>query len=161
MVVGISGRLEAALRRLRMRTLLDVNVLVALLDGGHLHHRLAMTWLASQARGGWASCPLTQNGCLRILSLPSYPNPQPPARVAERLAAATADRSHAFWPDSLSLLEPNRLRWDRVLSTRHITDVYLLALAVQQGGCLVTFDRSVAVDAVPGALKKHFVVLGG
>lgn len=142
-----------------MRALLDVNVLVALLDGGHLHHRVAMDWLAAHARAGWASCPLTQNGCLRILSLPTYPNPQPPARVAERLAAATADRSHAFWPDSLSLLEPERLHWERVLSTRHITDVYLLALAVEHRGCLVTFDRSVAVAAVPGALKKHLVVL--
>jgi uncharacterized protein len=143
-----------------VRALLDVNVLVALLDGGHLHHGMAMQWLSAHARNGWASCPLTQNGCLRTLSLPTYPNPQPPARIAERLAAATGDRSHEFWPDSLSLLEPNRLRWDRVLSTRHITDVYLLALAVQHGGCLVTFDRSVAVDAVPGALKRHFVVLG-
>ena len=142
-----------------MRALLDVNVLVALLDGGHLHHRVAMDWLAAHARAGWASCPLTQNGCLRILSLPTYPNPQPPARVAERLAAATADRSHAFWPDSLSLLEPDRLHWERVLSTRHITDVYLLALAVEHRGCLVTFDRSVAVAAVPGVLKKHLVVL--
>ncbi len=142
-----------------MRALLDVNVLVALLDGGHLHHRVAMDWLAAHARAGWASCPLTQNGCLRILSLPTYPNPQPPARVAERLAAATADRSHAFWPDSLSLLEPERLHWERVLSTRHITDVYLLALAVEHQGCLVTFDRSLAVAAVPGALKKHLVVL--
>jgi len=142
-----------------VRALLDVNVLVALLDGGHLHHRVAMDWLAAHARSGWASCPLTQNGCLRILSLPTYPNPQPPARVAERLAAATADRSHAFWPDSLSLLEPERLHWERVLSTRHITDVYLLALAVEHQGCLVTFDRSVAVAAVPGALKKHLVVL--
>jgi uncharacterized protein len=142
-----------------VRALLDVNVLVALLDGGHLHHRVAMDWLAAHTRAGWASCPLTQNGCLRILSLPTYPNPQPPARVAERLAAATADRSHAFWPDSLSLLEPERLHWERVLSTRHITDVYLLALAVEHQGCLVTFDRSVAVAAVPGALKKHLVVL--
>jgi uncharacterized protein len=143
-----------------VRALLDVNVLVALLDAGHLHHGAAMRWLASHERAGWASCPLTQNGCLRILSLPSYPNPQPPLRVAERLAAATGDRSHAFWPDSLSLLEPNRLRWDRVLSTRHITDVYLLALAVQQKACLVTFDRSVAIEAVPGAQAKHFVVIG-
>ncbi len=142
-----------------MRALLDVNVLVALLDGGHLHHDLAMDWLAAHARNGWASCPLTQNGCLRILSLPAYPNPQPPARVAERLAAATADRSHAFWPDSLSLLEPQRLRWEHVLSTRHITDVYLLALAVENQGCLVTFDRSLAVAAVPGAQKKQLVVL--
>jgi uncharacterized protein len=142
-----------------LRALLDVNVLVALLDGSHLHHRAAMDWLAAHARAGWASCPLTQNGCLRILSLPSYPNAQAPARVAQRLAAATADRSHMFWPDSLSLLEPDRLRWDRVLSTRHITDVYLLALAVQQGGRLVTFDRSVAVQAVAGAQAKHFVAI--
>jgi toxin-antitoxin system PIN domain toxin len=139
--------------------LLDVNVLVALLDAGHLDHRVAMDWLAAHARAGWASCPLTQNGCLRILSLPTYPNPQPPARVAERLANATADRSHAFWRESLSLLEPKRLRWERVLSTRHITDVYLLALAVANQGCLVTFDRSLAVAAVPGAQNKQLVVL--
>jgi len=143
-----------------MRALLDVNVLVALLDGGHLHHVAATQWLGSHARSGWASCPLTQNGCLRILSLPSYPNPQPPARVAQRLGGATADRSHVFWPDSLSLLGGERVRWDRVLSSRHITDVYLLALAVEHGGCFVTFDRSIAVEAVPGAQKKHLHVIG-
>ena len=142
-----------------MRGLLDVNVLVALLDAGHLHHRLAMDWLAANARLGWASCPLTQNGCLRILSLPAYPNPQPPSQIAERLARATMDRSHAFWPDSLSLLEPERLRWDRVLSARHITDVYLLALAVEYKARLVTFDRSLALDAVVGAQRKHLLVL--
>lgn len=142
-----------------MRGLLDVNVLVALLDAGHLHHRLAMEWLASNARRGWASCPLTQNGCIRILSLPAYPNTQPPSQIAERLARATIDRSHTFWPDSLSLLEPERLRWDRVLSARHITDVYLLALAVEYKARLVTFDRSLALDAVFGAQKKHLVVL--
>ncbi len=142
-----------------MRALLDVNVLVALLDGGHLHHAVAIEWLAGHARSGWASCPLTQNGCLRILSLPGYPNPQPPALVAQRLGAATKDRSHEFWPDSLSLLDRERVRWDRVLSSRHITDVYLLALAVEQGGCFVTFDRSIAVQAVPGAQSKHLHVL--
>lgn len=142
-----------------MRALLDVNVLVALLDAGHLHHAVATDWLAGRGRRGWASCPLTQNGCLRILSLPTYPNPQPPARVAEHLAAATAQRGHLFWPDSLSLLEPNRLRWDRVLSTRHITDVYLLALAVEHQGCFVTFDRSVAIDAVPKAQERHLLIL--
>lgn len=143
-----------------MRALLDVNVLVALLDGGHLHHALATDWLEAQQRRGWASCPLTQNGCLRVLSLPSYPNPQPPARVAERLAAATADTSHVFWPDELSLLDAGRLQWDRVLSSRHITDVYLLALAVHRRGTLVTLDRSIAIDAVPGARKEHLTVLG-
>ena len=143
-----------------MRALLDVNVLVALLDGGHLHHTMAMDWLAAHARQGWASCPITQNGCLRILSLPGYGNPQPPARVAERLAAATADPSHVFWPDAISLLEPGRLRWDHVLGSRQITDVYLLALAVQHQGRFVTLDRSISPASVPGAQKEHLTVLG-
>jgi len=143
-----------------VRALLDVNVLIALLDAGHLHHRSAMDWLAGHARMGWASCPLTQNGCLRVMSLPGYPNSQPTARVAEHLAAATTDASHEFWPDTLSLLEPRRLRWDRVLTSRHVTDIYLLALAVARGGRLVTFDRGISLDAVPGAQKKHLLALG-
>jgi uncharacterized protein len=140
--------------------LLDVNVLVALLDAGHLHHAAATRWLAANARGGWASCPLTQNGCLRILSLPAYPNRHPPGDVAERLGTATTQRSHEFWADDLSLLGPGRVRWDKVLSSRHITDAYLLALAVARGGRLVTLDRSIEVDAVPGAAGRHLHVLG-
>ena len=142
-----------------MRALLDVNVLVALLDASHVHHRAARDWLAAQARHGWASCPLTQNGCLRILSLPAYPNPQPTAAVAQRLGLAVADRSHAFWPDTCSLLESGRIQWDRVLSSRQITDAYLLALAAANGGRLVTFDRGIGIDAVSGAAKKHLLVL--
>lgn len=142
-----------------MRALLDVNVLVALLDAGHLHHVAATRWLATHQRMGWASCPLTQNGCLRILSLPSYPNPQPTARVAERLALAAASTSHEFWPDSLSLLDAGRLRWDRVLTSRQVTDTYLLALAVAQGGRLVTFDQGISIDAVSGAARKNLVAL--
>ena len=142
-----------------MRALLDVNVLVALLDASHLHHRAATNWLAAHARFGWASCPLTQSGCLRILSLPSYPNPQPAASVALRLGQAVADPSHAFWPDAFSLLEAGRLQWDRVLTSRQITDTYLLALATANGGRLVTFDRGIAIDAVRGASKKNLLTL--
>jgi uncharacterized protein len=142
-----------------LRSLLDVNVLVALLDGGHLHHRAATAWLASHERAGWASCPLTQNGCIRILSLTSYPNPQPPAAVARRLAQALDGAQHEFWPDSLSLLEPQRLVWEHVLGSRQVTDAYLLALAVKCGGRLVTFDRGIPIAAVAGATKRHLVTL--
>ena len=143
-----------------MRALFDVNVLVALLDAGHLHHRVAMAWLAAHGRRGWASCPLTQNGCLRILSLPSYPNSQPTAQVAQRLAVAVADRSHAFWPDDLSLLDAQCVRWDRVLGPRQLTDLYLLALAVRRGGTLATLDRAIDAAAVPGASTRHLSVIG-
>lgn len=143
-----------------MRALLDVNVLVALLDASHLHHRAATDWLAAHADAGWASCPLTQNGCLRILSLPSYPNAQPPAAVAERLAVALAREQHEFWPDSVSLLETGRLHWDRVLTSRQVTDTYLLALATARGGRLVTFDRGIPLGAVRGAAPQHLLTLG-
>ncbi|MCU0923127.1 MAG: PIN domain-containing protein [Burkholderiaceae bacterium] len=142
-----------------LRALLDVNVLVALLDGSHVHHRTATDWLAAHARLGWASCPLTQHGCLRILSLPSYPNPQPTASVAQRLGRAVADASHAFWPDGFSLLEAGRIHWNRVLSSRQITDAYLLALAAAHGGRLVTFDRGIAVEAVRGAGPENLLTL--
>jgi toxin-antitoxin system PIN domain toxin len=142
-----------------MRALLDVNVLVALLDASHVHHRAARGWLAAHAQQGWASCPLTQNGCLRILSLPSYPNPQPAAAVALRLGLAVADASHAFWPDDCSLLDAGRIRWDHVLGSRQITDAYLLALATEHGGRLVTLDRGVAVQAVSRATARNLVTL--
>ena len=142
-----------------MRALLDVNVLVALLDAGHLHHAAATRWLALHVKSGWASCPLTQNGCLRILSLGSYPNAQPTAVVADRLARAMAGGKHVFWPDSISLLGPGVLRWDRVLTSRQVTDTYLLALAAAQGGRLVTFDRGISVAAVPAASARHLVVI--
>ena len=142
-----------------MRALLDVNVLIALLDAGHLHHAAATRWLAANVKAGWASCPVTQNGCLRVLSLASYPNAQPTAVVADRLSAATTSPSHEFLPDSVSLLAPGVLRWDRVLSSRQVTDTYLLALAAAHGARLVTFDRGISVEAVPSASKRNLVTL--
>jgi toxin-antitoxin system PIN domain toxin len=142
-----------------MRALLDVNVLIALLDGSHIHHGSVSAWLASHIGQGWASSPITQNGCIRILSQPGYPNPVPAAQVAERLTEATRHPSHVFWADSISLLHPGCLMWSQVLSSRHVTDAYLLALAVQQGGRFVTLDRGIPLDAVGGALPEHLVVI--
>ncbi len=79
-----------------MRALLDVNVLIALLDAAHVHHGLARRWFASHVEQGWASCPLTQNGCVRILSQPRYPNAVPVAEAALRLGEALAHPSHTF-----------------------------------------------------------------
>ncbi|WP_197052576.1 PIN domain-containing protein [Tepidimonas taiwanensis] len=70
-----------------------MNVLIALLDAGHAHHARATEWLAAELHHGWASCPLTQNGCLRIMSQPGYPSPLPVRAVAERLAQAAAHPS--------------------------------------------------------------------
>jgi toxin-antitoxin system PIN domain toxin len=142
-----------------MRALLDVNVLIALLDAAHVHHVTARDWLQQNIAGGWASCPLTQNGCIRILSHSSYPGAQGPAQVASRLAQACRTEWHEFWPDVISLVEEGVLDWQQILCSRQLTDVYLLALAVKHGGRLVTFDRSIPLSAVAGATTQNLVQL--
>lgn len=139
-----------------MRALLDVNVLVALFDADHASHAEALRWFDANAGEGWASCPITQNGCIRVMSQPGYPNNMPVAAIVERLRDAVSHRTHAFWPDDVSALE---LDATRIHGPRQLTDLYLLALAVAKSGRLVTFDRSIPLEAVPGAQKKHLVVL--
>jgi uncharacterized protein len=142
-----------------MRALLDVNVLIALLDAGHAYHARASDWLAQNLDSGWASCPITQNGCIRIMSQPAYPNSRPAGEVAQRLGEAAATRFHEFWADSLSLLEPGVLNWRHVLGSRQVTDAYLLALAVRNGGRFVTFDGGVGTAAVADAEGERLVAL--
>ena len=139
--------------------LLDVNVLIALLDRRHVHHEPAHGWFAAAQAHGWATCPLTQTGVVRIMAQPVYPNTQPAQQVAARLAEACGHPSHAFWPQEISLLQEGLIRWERILGPRQITDAYLLALAVAHGGCFVTFDGAVPQSAVPRAQKRHLRVI--
>jgi len=150
---------EPTRRKLPPRALLDVNVLIALLDVDHLHHRRASDWLADNLAAGWASCAITQNGCIRIMSQPSYPNALPTARVAERLRGAASTAHHRFIGGSLSLLEPERFDSERLLGHRAVTDAYLLGLAVQNDLRFVTFDGAVPLQAVRGATPQHLVRL--
>ena len=142
-----------------MRALLDVNLLIALLDSDHSLHARATQWFAGRARGGWASCPITQNGCIRIMSHPGYPNNLSVRAVIERLTEASASTVHEFWPDEVSLLDAKVVDPARILGPRQLTDLYLLALAVRHDGQFITFDTSVSVAAVRGAGKKHLLIL--
>ena len=69
-----------------MRSLLDVNVLIALLDAEHVHHDAAREWMRENIRHGWATCPITQNGCLRIHGATRLPAPH--SVLARRRAAS-------------------------------------------------------------------------
>jgi uncharacterized protein len=142
-----------------VRALLDVNVLVALLDRDHVDHRRAREWISAEIRQGWASCVLTQNGFVRVVSQPRYPSPVSAVEAVERLRRATDTPHHEFWPSSVSFLDGARVDPSRVHGPRQVTDVYLLALAVERGGRFVTFDRSVPRTAALEALQEHLVVL--
>jgi toxin-antitoxin system PIN domain toxin len=142
-----------------MRALLDVNVLIALLDSDHTSHGVALMWFAKHAREGWASSPITQNGCVRIMSNPSYPNALPVQAVMKRLADACEEDVHEFWSDEVSLLNPNVVDSTRIHGPRQLTDIYLLALAVEQEGRLVTFDAGVSLAVVRKATPDNLIVL--
>jgi len=144
-----------------MRALLDVNVLVALFDQDHTFNERAHQWLEDHLDEGIATCPLTENGVVRILSHPNYSKSLrlAPAEIVERLARFCMAQNHAFWADSVSLREPAVFQIERLLGPRQITDLYLLALAVREGGRLITFDEGIAATAVVGATPEHLAVI--
>jgi toxin-antitoxin system PIN domain toxin len=141
------------------RALLDINFLIALLDLDHSHHVEARRWLEQEAKFGWASCPITQNGCVRVMSQPSYSHPLPAGAVIGRLNAATQTSYHEFWPDDVSILDAAVVRPNRIHGPKQLTDIYLLALAVKHDGRFVTFDATLAISAVANARKHHVVIV--
>lgn len=142
-------------------SLLDVNFLVALFDPLHVSHNDAHDWFGANRKRRWATCPLTANGLVRILSNPAYPNvAATPADVIARLSTLCSQPHHDFWPDNVSLLDRQLFRPELIPSHQKITDAYLLGLAVHNGGRLVTFDRSIPFRVVVGAESHHLKVLG-
>jgi uncharacterized protein len=141
------------------RGLLDINVLLALLDSDHVDHERAHGWLDDEIEAGWASCAITENGFVRVISQPRYPSPVSPAEAIDLLGRARASEHHEFWPCEISLLDPNIVDRSRLHGPRQVTDAYLLALAAARDGRFVTFDRSLSISAVRGATEDHLAVV--
>lgn len=119
-----------------MTTLLDANVLIALLVDDHVHHRPAERWLATTDTG-FATCPMTQSSLVRLLLRQG----QTVSTARELIAAVARDRRHEFWPDSLSFSD---VTVTGVIGHRQVTDAYLAQLARSHNARLATFDRGLA-----------------
>ena len=129
--------------------LLDVSVLLALTDPMHIHHEAAHRWFAAVGRFAWATCPFTENGFVRVLSHPSYPNRPGDAVVTlDILRQFCAADGHRFWGADVSIRDV--LRPGAVITHAQVTDAFLLGLAVRHGGKLATFDQRIPAAAVPG-----------
>ena len=140
--------------------LLDVNILVALFDPDHVHHELAHDWFADHRAHGWATCPVTENGCVRVLANPKYRVIVPrPIELVERLRRFCSSGDHAFWPAFVSLRDETIFKPPFIRGHRQLTDVYLLGLAVKTGGRLATFDRAIPLGAVVGATRDALAVI--
>jgi uncharacterized protein len=142
-------------------SLLDVNVLIALFDPGHPNHDDAHAWFGSARRHAWATCPVTVNGVVRILSSNVYPSFEAsPAEVITRLRAFCSSPKHQFWETGVSLLDPTLFRHVMIAGHKQVTDIYLLGLAIRRQGKLATFDRSIPIRTVIGAEPRHLELLG-
>ena len=141
------------------RYLLDINTLLALLDPQHVFHDAAHHWVEITPDLRFLTCPLVQNGVIRIASQSAYPNALgTTAEVHAVVAELCADPRHEFCPDDVSLLDPAHLVRPELLTPSRVTDLYLLALARHHGACLATFDRRIPAEAVPDG-PRHLSVL--
>lgn len=138
--------------------LLDVNVLVALFDAGHVHHEAAHDWFADNRTHGWATCPITENGFVRVLAHPQSGVTERAPAILESLRRFCASGHHQFWPDVVSLRD-DIFDLSVAQGYRQVTDIYLLGLAARMDGVLATFDRSIPVRAVRTASIDTLAVI--
>lgn len=144
-----------------MTFLLDVNVLIALIDPAHVGHDAAHRWFEDEGRAGWATCPITENGVIRIVAHAKYPNcPGSPAIVSDVVRRLCELDGHQFWPDNLSLTASPRIDPDQIMTSGQVTDSYLLALAAERGGRLASFDRRLSHKAVKGGRAALHLIPG-
>ena len=134
--------------------LLDINVLIALADPDHEHHRKAESFFLVNHSLGWATCPITENGFVRIIGNSSYPKgPGSTDSACAILKQLCANDGHRFWPDDLSLRGAPNLP-----VSKHLTDHYLLSLAMHRQGKLVTLDRHIKASLIPGGADAYVVL---
>jgi len=134
--------------------LLDVNILIALADADHVHHSRATDFFLEHHSSGWATCPITENGFVRILGNPNYPKgPGSPSDAKPLLVDLCQKEGHVFLPDDISLRDSIRLP-----GSKHLTDHYLLALAIKHDGRLATIDGRMNPSLVAGGASAYFVI---
>ncbi len=136
--------------------LLDLNVLIAIFNPASPHHERAHAWFGTAKRKPWATCPITMNGFIWVLSQPNYPSfSATPSELVARLRDWCDMPTHEFWTDEVSLLDATLFRSTQIAGPKKITDAYLLGLAVRRDGQFVTFDKTIPLQAVVGAGPRH------
>ena len=140
--------------------MLDVGVLVALFDPAHVHHELVHIWLEANRSNGWATCAATENGFARVVAHPAYPGGQTTVGEAFRLLRIFAESGdHHFWPGSTSLRRESRVDTGLLAGYQDVSAAYLLLMAVEHEGCLVTLDADPPPGAVLRARRDQVVTL--
>jgi toxin-antitoxin system PIN domain toxin len=121
--------------------LLDVNALVALAWDSHVHHAPMRAWFVDNSSAGWATCPITESGFVRVSSNPKVlPSAIGVDAAREVLSALRARHGHRFLTDDVSASDSDV---PAIAGYRQVTDAHLLTLARRCGVRLITFDASI------------------
>lgn len=144
-----------------MRDLLDVNVLMAMAWPNHVHHDQAQRWFATTAPDGWATCPITQSGFVRVSSSPAVPHSVSPAEAVELLRRLVLIGDHELFADDVSIVDAVEVDRVRIASYRQVTDAHVLAIARRHGGRLATFDRGIQTSLSRGRRDPTIVLISG
>jgi uncharacterized protein len=141
-------------------SLLDVNVLIALLWPPHEAHQRAQRWFAKNAGQGWATCAMTQAGFVRVVSNPAFSRRVVSPRDAlQVLGGSLQHPEHQFWTEDVAVTETLARFGRRLLGHQQITDAYLLGLAIHKKGRLATLDASVSSLLPDQSAARALVVL--
>jgi uncharacterized protein len=117
-------------------------------------------WFAENAEYGWASCPITESGLLRIVGNPARVDEYVPLpRLIGLLNSFCEHSRHHFWPDASSIRDTDMFDPASLRGHQQLTDVYLLGLAVRNRGRFVTLDQNVPLAAVKGATRASLDVI--
>jgi hypothetical protein len=144
------------------KRLLDTNLLIALFWPAHERHDLVVKWFARHRAEGWATCPLTQAGFVRIVSNPAFSRDAvQPREAVEVLSANLAARDHTFWPDDAPFPEAVSFTRLRLVGHQQVTDAYLLGLAIRHGGLLATLDERIAALVEPKSAERKALEIVG
>ena len=142
--------------------LLDTNVLIALLWPSHAQHDRAVNWFRRHRGKGWATCPLTESGFVRVVSNPAFSRDAvTPREAAGVLAANAAAKDHSFWPDELAFPEAAAFAGVRLVGHQQVTDAYLLGLAIRRSGMLATLDERIAALTESKSVERMALVVIG
>jgi uncharacterized protein len=136
----------------------DVNVLVALAWPNHVHHERARAWFEENHQRGWATCPVTESGFVRVSSNRKVvPEARRPGEAILLLREMTSLRGHVFWADDTSIARSRWVAAERLVGHGQVTDAHLVALCLERKGRLVTCDGGVA-DVLPNGTDADAVL---
>jgi len=139
--------------------LLDVNVLIALAWPNHVHHAAAHSWFAANAAEGWATCPLTQCGFVRVSANRTVIAAAVPIQDAvDVLRQMVSDPRRVFWADDVAFTDGQYVAHRAIQGHRQVTDAYLVGLSRRHGGALATLDAAL-VASLPADARRAVAVI--